>query len=84
MIAEGGNLIVFNWAYYLRSHKEEPYMRLSALSALFIGLGVWASFYLFASSLIALCSYCTVVLVMIIPAWRIFVKKSKEYNKSWT
>ena len=84
LVAEGANLIVFNWAYYLRSHKEEPYMRLSAISALGIGLGVWASFYLFTSSLIALSSYCAVVLVMIIPAWRIFVKKSKEYNKSWS
>ena len=84
LIAEGANLIVFNWAYYLRSHKEEPYMRISAISALGIGLGVWASFYLFSSSLVALSSYCAVVLVMIIPAWRIFVKKSKEYNKSWS
>jgi len=84
LIAEGGNLIVFNWAYYLRSHKEEPYMRLSAISALGIGIGVWISFFLFASTFIALCSYCAVVLVMLIPAWRIFVKKSKEYNKTWT
>ena len=84
LVAEGANLIVFNWAYYLRSHKEEPYMRISAVSALLIGLGVWASYYLFASSLIALSSYCAVVLVMLIPAWRIFIKKSKEYNKSWS
>lgn len=84
LVAEGANLIVFNWAYYLRSHKEEPYMRLSAISALGIGLGVWASFYFFSSSLIALSSYCAVVLVMLIPARRIFVKKSKEYNKSWS
>ena len=83
LIAEGGNLVVFNWAYYLRSHKEEPYMRLSAVSALGIGITVWASFFLFASSLIALISYCVVVLIMLIPAWRIFVKKSKEYNKTW-
>ena len=59
-------------------------MRISAISALGIGLGVWASFYIYTSSFIALSSYCTVVLVMLIPAWRIFVKKSKEYNKSWT
>lgn len=83
LIAEGTNLIVFNWAYYLRSHKEEPYMRMSAISALGIGIGVWASFYFFASSFIALCTYCVVVLVMLIPAWRIFVKKSKEYNITW-
>jgi hypothetical protein len=84
LVAEGGNLIVFNWAYYLRSHKEEPYMRLSAVSALAIGLGVWLSYFLFSSSFIALSSYCTVVLIMLIPAWKIFVKKRKEYNISWT
>jgi O-antigen/teichoic acid export membrane protein len=81
LIAEGANLIVFNWAYYLRSHKEEPYMKISAISALGIGIGVWASFYLFSSSLIALISYCAVVLIMLIPAWKIFVRKSKEYHK---
>lgn len=84
LIGEGGNLVVFNWAYYLRSHKQEPYMRISAISALGIGIGVWASFYLYTSSLIALSSYCIVVLIMMIPAWRIFVKKSKEYTKLWT
>ena len=84
LVAEGGNLIVFNWAYYLRSHKEEPYMRISAVSALAIGLSVWLSYFLFSSSFIALCSYCTVVLIMLIPAWKIFVKKRKEYNISWT
>lgn len=84
LIAEGANLIVFNWAYYLRSHKEEPYMRFSAISALFIALGVWISLYLYASTLIALCSYCAVALVMLIPAWKIFVKKRKEYNELWS
>lgn len=84
LIAEGANLIIFNWAYYLRSHKEEPYMRISAISALAIGLGVWFTMYLFASTLIALSTYCIIVILMLIPAWRIFVKKRKEYNEiSW-
>lgn len=81
LIAEGANLIVFNWAYYLRSHKEEPYMRISAVSALAIALGVWLTMYLYASTLIALSTYCLIVIVMIFPAWRIFVKKRKEYNE---
>lgn len=81
LIAEGANLIVFNWAYYLRSHKEEPYMKISAINALGVGLGVWVSFYLFSSSLIALLSYCAVVLIMLIPSWKIFVRKSKEYYR---
>ncbi|MEN6552819.1 MAG: hypothetical protein ABFC34_08025 [Methanobacterium sp.] len=83
LIAEGANLIVFNWSYYLRSHKEEPYMRISAIAALGIGLGVWASFFLFSSTLIALSSYCIVALIILIPAWKIYVKKSKEYNELW-
>lgn len=81
LLAEGANLIVFNWAYYLRSHKEEPYMRISAISALAIGLGVWFTMYLFSSTLIALSTYCVIVIVMLIPAWRIFVKKRGEYNE---
>ena len=81
LIAEGANLIVFNWAYYLRSHKEEPYFKISAVSALGIGIGVWLTFYLFSSSLIALLTYCAVVLIMLVPAWKIFVKKSKEYHE---
>ena len=84
LIAEGANLIVFNWAYYLRSHKEEPYFKISAISALGIGLGVWLSYYLFSSTLIALISYCAVVLIMLIPAWKIFVNKRKEYNELWS
>jgi O-antigen/teichoic acid export membrane protein len=81
LIAEGANLIVFNWAYYLRSHKEEPYMRISAISALTIGVGVWFTMYLYASTLIALSTYCVIVLAMLIPAWRIFVQKRREYNE---
>lgn len=81
LIAEGANLIVFNWAYYLRSHKEEPYVKISAISALGIGVGVWVTFYLFSSSLIALLTYCLIALIMIIPAWKIFARKSKEYQE---
>jgi O-antigen/teichoic acid export membrane protein len=83
LIAEGANLIVFNWAYYLRSHKEEPFMRISAISALAIGFGVWLTMYIFASTLIALSAYCVIVIVMLIPAWRIFVKKRREYNEMY-
>jgi len=83
LIGEGANLIVFNWAYYLRSHKEEPYMRISVISALGTGLGVFFSFYIFSSTLIALCIYSTVALIMLFPAWRIFVKKRIEYDKKW-
>lgn len=79
LIAEGANLIVFNWAYYLRSHKEEPYMRISAISALAIGVGVWAGMYLTSSTLIVLSIYCVICLVMLIPSRRIFLNKSKEY-----
>lgn len=80
LIAEGIHLIVFNWAYYLRSHKQEPYMKISVFSAILTALGIWLSFYLFSSTFIALCSYLVVQLITIIPARRIFIKKRKEYE----
>jgi O-antigen/teichoic acid export membrane protein len=82
LIAEGIHLIVFNWAYYLRSHKQEPYMKISVLSAILTAIGIWASFYLFSSTFIALCSYLLAQLITIIPARRIFIKKRKEYENN--
>jgi O-antigen/teichoic acid export membrane protein len=83
LVAEGANLIVFNWAYYLRSHKKEPYVRISAISALAIGLGVWLGMYLTSSTLIVLTIYCSIALVMLIPAWRIFKNESKKYKERY-
>lgn len=80
LIAEGVNLIIFNWAYYLRSHKEEPYMRISFINGLAVGITVWLSMFLYSSTLIALSFYCIVQFIMLIPAWSIFVKKRKEYG----
>lgn len=79
-IAEGVNLIIINWAFYLRSHKQEPYMRISALNALLTALGIWASYYLFSSTFIALCSFLLAQLIILIPARRIFILKRKEYE----
>ncbi|WP_321422008.1 hypothetical protein [uncultured Methanobacterium sp.] len=80
-IAEGINLIVFNWAFYLRAHKQEPYMRISLLNATLVALGIWVSYYLFSSTFIALFSFLMVQLIMLIPARRILVNKKKEYEK---
>jgi O-antigen/teichoic acid export membrane protein len=79
LIAEGANLVVFNWANYLRSHKKEPYVRISAVSAVLIGLGVWLGMYLTSSTMVVLSIYCIIALVMLIPAQRIFKNESKRY-----
>lgn len=78
--AEGVNLIIFNWAFYLRSHKQEPYMRISFLNAILTALGIWTSYYLFSSTFIALCSFLVTQLIMLIPARKIFQSKKKEYE----
>lgn len=79
-IAEGVNLIIFNWAFYLRSHKQEPYVSISFLSAVLTALGVWSSYYLFSSTFIALCSFLVAQLIILIPARRILLRKRKEYE----
>lgn len=79
-IAEGVNLIIFNWAFFLRSHKQEPYVKISFLSALLTAFGVWASYYLFSSTFLALCSFLVAQLIILIPAKRILESKRKEYE----
>lgn len=79
-IAEGVNLIIFNWASFLRSHKQEPYVRISFLSAVLTAFGVWASYYFFSSTFIALCSFLAAQLIILIPARRILKIKRKEYE----
>ncbi|MBI5680840.1 MAG: hypothetical protein HZC47_08110 [Methanobacterium sp.] len=80
-IAEGVNLIIFNWAFFLRSHKQEPYVKISFLSAVLTAFGVWLSYYLFSSTLLALCSFLAAQLIILIPARRILKIKRKEYDE---
>ncbi len=82
LIAEGIYLIITNWTYYLRSHKQEPYLKISVLSALLTGISVWASFYLFSSTLIALGCYLAVQLLTLLPAKKILLKKRLEYENN--
>ena len=74
-------VIVSNWATYLRAHKQEPYVWLSVASAILIGTAVWLSMKLFASTTVAVLSYCIVNLIMLIPCWLVFIKKRKEYSE---
>lgn len=83
LVAEGANLIVFNWAYYLRSHKKEPYVKISAISAVLMGLGVWLGMYLTKSTVVVLSIYCIIALVMLIPARIIFKNESKRYMDNY-
>ena len=81
LLAETALLIIYNWAFYLRSHKREPYMVISIINGIATGIGVWASLYFFTSTLFALSVYCTVQWIIIIPARWIFVRKREEYSK---
>lgn len=81
LLAETALLIIYNWAFYLRSHKREPYMVLSVINGLATGVGVWASLYFFTSTLFALSVYCIVQWIIIIPAGWIFIRKREEYSK---
>jgi O-antigen/teichoic acid export membrane protein len=81
LLAEAALLIVYNWAFYLRSHKKEPYMLLSLINGITMSIGIWVSMYFFASTLIALSIYCIVQWIVMIFAGWIFVKKRAEYSK---
>lgn len=81
LLAETALLIIYNWAFYLRSHKREPYMVISVINGIATGIGVWASMYFFTSTLLALSIYCIVQWIIIIPAGWIFVRKREEYSK---
>jgi len=81
LLAETALLIIYNWAFYLRSHKREPYMVLSVINGISTGVGVWASLYFFTSTLFALSVYCIVQWIILIPAGWIFIRKREEYSK---
>lgn len=81
LLAETALLIIYNWAFYLRSHKREPYMVLSVINGIATGVGVWVSLYFFTSTLFALSVYCIVQWIIIIPAGWIFIRKREEYSK---
>jgi hypothetical protein len=81
LLAETALLIIYNWAFYLRSHKREPYIGISVINGILTGFGVWASLYLFNSTLFALSVYCIVQWIILIPAGWIFIRKREEYRK---
>jgi len=81
LLAEMALLMIYNWAFYLRSHKREPYMVLSLINGIIMSVGVWASLYFFTSTLIALSIYCIVQWIIMILAGWIFIKKREEYSK---
>lgn len=80
IIAEGANLIIFNWAFYLRSHKQEPYMRISVLNAILTASGIWAAYYFYSSTFLALSTYLITQVVILILARKILKEKQKEYE----
>jgi len=75
------SVLASNWAVYLRSHKQEPYMLPSVIGATLTGIAIWLSMRLFASTTLTIWSYCIISLIMVIPNWFIFITKRKEYSE---
>ena len=73
-------LIVANWAYYLRAHKEEPYMVLTVVNGILLGCVIWASLSQFHSILLAVASYCCTQWIMLIPAGLILRRRKQIYT----
>lgn len=78
-IANIANLFIFSFATYLRSHKKEPLFLLTviegmacALSAIFI-TKIWGIIGMTAS-------YCIIVIVSNLIAYKIFIDKKKEWH----
>lgn len=80
LLAEGANLILFNWAFYLRSHKQEPYVRISFLNAILTAFGIFFAYYFFSSTMLALCAFLGTQIIIMIPAWQILTSKQKQYE----
>ena len=75
------NYLITSMAFYLRAHKQEPYMGLSAVTALIVAslvVGLGALY----GPLGAVLGYTSVVLCLTLPgaAW-IFVKRRREWHQ---
>lgn len=73
------NMLVFNWAYYLRAHKIEPYMTLTVLNGAALGIVVWVSLKYFLSIKAALVGYCIIQWAFLIPAGIVFYRIRGRY-----
>lgn len=69
------NIIVGNWAFYLRAHKEEPYMLLSLVMSVTLALAVWLGMYFYKSTLFAVCAYAALGWLALLAARGIYMNK---------
>ena len=69
-----------NMAFYLRAHKEEPYMWLSVISAVMTGSLVTVILYFFNSVSMAIGGYVLIQFISFYFVHFIFREKKREYN----
>jgi len=74
------NIVTGNWAFYLRAHKEEPYMLLSLVMSLTLAVCVWSGMLFYKSTFFAVASYAVLGWLALFAARVIYVNKRKEYD----
>ncbi len=74
------NIITGNWAFYLRAHKEEPYMLISLIMSVTLAACVWGGMMLYKSTFFAVASYAVLGWLALFAARVIYVNKRKEYD----
>ena len=72
-----GQLLINNWAMYLRAHKKEPMMFLSIIGAFLIGLSTFVLGYFF-SSMGMIIGFVTITIFYGVPATYILLKRFKQ------
>jgi len=74
------NMIVFNWAYYLRAHKVEPFMILTVINGVLLAGTVWFLLSNYQSILLALAGYCCIQWFMLLPARLVFLRTKRLFE----
>ena len=72
-------LLISNWAIYMRAHKKEPMILVSAISALLIGLSTFVSGYYF-SSLGMIVGFVLITTIYVLPATYKLFKNFKRIH----
>jgi len=69
------NILMANWGFYLRAHKEEPYMLPSLVMSIVLSCVVWAILYYCKSVFYALLASSGLTCVLLVVARKIYIEK---------
>ncbi len=72
-------VIISNWAMYLRSFKNEPFMFISLINAILIIGSVWLGVGYYKSMFITLISYVTITWISLFAYGFVYIKKRNFY-----